>query len=139
MYSHPNTYLKSLSALFHFQSSCRKFNSTETALLSFQNEPNLAMNKLRVSAPILLNFSAAFDTNNHDILLNILNSCVSIADSAFSLLSPYLIIFTLSYSLLISYYRLRIFFYATASSWCPQGSVLGPLLFSLYTTPLSFL
>src|SRR5579872_6877007 len=80
IHSRLNTHLESFSALSHFQSAYRKFHSTETALLRIHNDLNLAMNKQRISALILLDLSAAFDTINHDILLNRLKSCFDIAD-----------------------------------------------------------
>jgi len=134
LYSRLNTHLGLFSALSHFQSAYRKFHSTETALLRIQNDLNLAMNKQRVSALILLDLSAAFDTINHDILLNRLNSCFGIAGSAFSLLSSYLS--NRPQSVIVDQ---EISSSQQLLRGVPQGSVLGPLLFSLYTTPLSHL
>src|SRR5437899_2835666 len=79
-----------------------------------------------------LYLSAAFDTIDHTILLNRLKSTFGISDSAFSMVSSYLCNRSQSvavhheYSPTLSLLR-----------GVPQGSVLGPLLFSLYTTPLS--
>ena len=85
-----------------------------------------------MSALVLIDLSAAFDTIDHNILTNRLKTCFGISDSAFSLLSSYLTGRTQSVNI------------GDACSTelpllrgVPQGSVLGPLLFSLYTTPLS--
>ena len=92
------------------------------------------MNKQRVSALVLLDLSAAFDTIDHNILLNRLNSYFGISNSAFSLLSSYLsnrsqsVVVDNEFSSKLPLLR-----------GVPQGSVLGPLLFSLFTTPLSHL
>ena len=90
------------------------------------------MNEHYISALVLLDLSAAFDTKDHNILLSRLSSNFGITDTALSLLSSYLS--NRSQSVLIN---------QTCSAQLPllrgvpQGSVLGPLLFSLYTTPLS--
>ena len=134
MYSRLCTHLESFPALSSFQSAYRKFHSTETALLRIQNDLNIAMNNQQVSALVLLDLSAAFDTLDHSILLNRLNMDFGISDSAFTLLSSYLS--NRSQSVVIDQEfspKLPLLL------GVPQGSVLGPLLFTLYTTPLSFL
>ena len=83
-------HLESFSSLSPFQSAYRKFYSTETALTRIHNDLLLAMNRQRVSALVLLDLSAAFDTLDHEILLNRLNSCFGISETAHSLLSSYL-------------------------------------------------
>jgi len=73
-----------------FQSAYKKFHSTETALLRIHNDLSLAMNRQQVSALVLLDLSAAFDTIDHRILINMLKTCFGISKSALSLLSSYL-------------------------------------------------
>jgi hypothetical protein len=97
-----------------------------------QNDLLLAINKQKVSALILLDLSAAFDTIDHQILLTRLSSFYGITDSALKLISSYLHDRTQSVNINSSI--------TTPSSMptgVPQGSVLGPLLFSLYTSPIS--
>jgi hypothetical protein len=92
------------------------------------------MDNQRVSALVLLDLSAAFDTIDHNILLSRLNSCFGISNTAHSLLSSYLsqrsqsVAIDQTFSPNLPLLR-----------GVPQGSVLGPLLFTLYTTPLSHL
>ena len=77
-------HLESFPSLSCFQSAYRKFHSTETALLRIHNDLNLAMEHSQVSARILLDLSAAFDTVDHDILLSRLSFSFGITNSALS-------------------------------------------------------
>ena len=52
-----------------FQSAYRKFHSTETALLRIQNDLLLAIDQRKLSALVLIDLSAAFDTIDHQLLL----------------------------------------------------------------------
>jgi hypothetical protein len=92
------------------------------------------MNRQEVSALVLLDLTAAFDTIDHEILLNRLYVCFGISDSAFNFFSSYL-------SGRSQSVKIDEEFSAKSSllRGVPQGSVLGPLLFTLYTTPLSYL
>jgi hypothetical protein len=132
IYTRLNNHLQSFSALSPCQSAYRKFHSTETALLRISNDLLTACNEQKVSALILLDLSAAFDTIDHQILLSRLSTTFGITGNAHSLLSSYLLNRTQSV-VIGSNSSLS----QTLSTGVPQGSVLGPLLFCLYTTPLS--
>ena len=134
IYTRLCTHLDSFPSLSHYQSAYRKLHSTETALLRIHNDLSLAMSSKQVSALVLLDLSAAFDTIDHGILINRLKSCFGISDSAFSLLTSYLSCRT--QSVVIGQNRSS---ELPLLRGVPQGSVLGPLLFSLYITPLSYL
>ena len=51
-----------------FKSAYRKFHSTEISILRFHNDLLQSINKQKVSALILLDLTAAFDTIDHNIL-----------------------------------------------------------------------
>ena len=125
-----SSYLNSNNLLDPYQSGFKVGHSTETALLAVTESLHTARAKSLSSVLILLDLSAAFDTVNHQILLSTLEE-LGISGSALSLLTSYLT--DRSY---------RVTWRGAVSDPCrlttgvPQGSVLGPLLFSLYTTSL---
>ena len=120
--------------MFTFQSDYRKFHSTETALLRIQNDLLLATNKQQLSALVLLDLSVVFDTIDHNILLDRLSRTFGITGNVLSLLSSYLQNRSQSVSI-----NSNLSNPSPLDTGVPQGSVLRPLLFSLYITPLSFL
>ena len=117
-----------------YQSAYTRFHSTETALLSVYDSLIRATAKQQVSCLCLLDLSAAFDTIDHDILLKRLAVWFGITDTALSWFKSYLS----SRSSIVSTLGHRSTSFS-ASCGVPQGSVLGPILFIMYTTPLSSL
>ena len=77
-------HLQSFPSICPYQSAYRKFHSTETALLRIQNDLLLAIDKRKLSALVLLDLSAAFDTIDHGILLDRMSSSFGITGSALS-------------------------------------------------------
>jgi hypothetical protein len=115
-----------------FQSAYRRFYSTETALLRIQNDLLLSIEKKKVSALVLLDLSAAFDTIDHTILIHRLEHWFGISGTALHLLSSYLS--GRSQSVIINGHCSS---FEPLITGVPQGSVLGPLLFTVYTTPIA--
>ncbi len=62
------------SLMDKFQSAYREGHGTETALLRVQNDILMELNKGNVVMLVLLELSAAFDTIDHEILLNRLST-----------------------------------------------------------------
>eukprot|EP00745_Piridium_sociabile_P044747 TRINITY_DN9505_c0_g1_i24.p2 TRINITY_DN9505_c0_g1~~TRINITY_DN9505_c0_g1_i24.p2 ORF type:complete len:122 (-),score=5.84 TRINITY_DN9505_c0_g1_i24:1342-1707(-) len=72
------------------QSAYRANHSTETALLRILNDLLTALDQNKVSALLLLDLSAAFDTIDHHLLLSCLESSFGIKNSALSWFKSYL-------------------------------------------------
>ena len=114
------------------QSAYKPGHSTETALLSIKNDVHLSLSRGEPTALVLLDLSAAFDTIDHATLLDCLSSWFGVGGTALKWFASYLCdrLQAIKIGSTLSDFRKLLF-------GVPQGSVLGPLLFSLYTTPLS--
>ena len=114
------------------QSAYKMFHSTETALVCVQNDLLRAMDKRCVTMLILLDLSAAFDTVDIDILLQRLEHRFGINGNVLCWLSSYLN--CRKQCVTVNKCKSD---KVMLSCGVPQGSVLGPILFSMYTAPLS--
>jgi hypothetical protein len=112
------------------QSAYRKYHSTETALVRVQNDIICAVGEQRVILLVLLDLSAAFDTVDHHLLLAILEQ-LGIQATALQWFSSYLE--NRHQSVYIKGQKSDT---KLLNSGVPQGSVLGPTLFTLYTASL---
>ncbi|KAK3508609.1 hypothetical protein QTP70_035072, partial [Hemibagrus guttatus] len=112
------------------QSGFKAAHSTETAILAVNEKLDAARSAKLSSVLILLDLSAAFDTVNHKTLLSTLRS-LGICGTAWEWFASYLdgCSYQVTWKGLTSAPR-------RLSTGVPQGSVLGPLLFSLYTHSL---
>ena len=117
-----------------YQSAYKSKHSTETALLKVNSDLLNACDSGKVSVLALLDLSAAFDTIDHDILLMRLNTTFGIRSFALKWFESYL----------LNRHQTVIADGVKSDPACllfgvPQGSVLGPVLFTLYAQPLSLI
>ena len=73
-----------------YQSAYRAAHSTETALLRVHNDLKSALDRNQAVVFVMLDFSAAFKTNNQDQLITLLNEEFGVAGNALSWLRTYL-------------------------------------------------
>ena len=114
------------------QSAYRQGHSTETALLQVLDHAFNACNSRKTTILACLDLSAAFDTISHTILIDRLQSKFGIAGNALSWINSYLsgrsqFVKLGKHSSSITPLRHGV----------PQGSVLGPLLFTTYISPIT--
>ena len=114
------------------QSTYRKSHSTETTLIQVQNDILMTMDRQQVTLLVLLDLSAAFDTIDHQVLLSRLRLSFGIRGYALEWIAPYLSDRTQCVSFENNFSRSRYL-----SCGVPQGSCLGPLLFTMYASKLS--
>ena len=113
------------------QSAYRKDHSTETAMLAMLNDFLISMDDKKVGILIMLDLSAAFDTVNHEqLLIDLYN--VGLRGRVLDWFQNYLYHRPVYVKLNNSRSEMKIL-----TSGVPQGSVLGPILFCLYTRKLA--
>ena len=123
-------HLNRIQYLPKFQSAYRKFHSVETAVCRIYND--LVINKAAgvSSILILLDLSAAFDTVDHNILLDDLK-VLGLNGAVLEWFKSYLT--DRYFKVIIDNETSEL---GKMKTGVPQGSVLGPILFTLYTAEL---
>lgn len=104
--------------------------STSTAVLTLTQLINSVLHQNKLIIEIFLDIKKAFDTVSHSILLQKLES-YGVTNNSLEFFSSYLS--SRKQMVVMSDYYST---YSTVTSGVPQGSVLGPILFSLYNDDL---
>ena len=129
--NHLTSYLSYNNLMSSVQSAYRATHSIETALLKVHNDILCAVDRSCGVILVLLDLSAAFDTIDHNVLIRRLSEENGIKGAVLQWI--------------ISYFESRYQsvsikdVVSNPSALCygvPQGSVLGPEIFSIYTTPI---
>lgn len=127
MYSQIINHLRINKLHNKFQSGFREFHSCESAILEVSEVIRNAMDKNEAVILVLIDFSKAFDTIIHNLLVDKLKLRFGFSEHSCALVGSYL--------------NARTSFIASNKSLSqpvankrgvPQGSILGPMLFSLY-------
>ena len=113
------------------QSAYRRSHSTETALLKVQSDILESLDNGRVTVLVMLDLSTAFDTLDHGIMLHHFASLFGISGAALGWIASYL------------HDRYQVVVIDDEHSdpvllehGVPQGSVLGPKKYTMYSKPL---
>lgn len=125
------SYLAENSLFEIFQSGFRKCHSTETALVRVLNDILITCDSGDITVHVLLDLTAAFDTIDHTILIDRLRHYAGVGGTALKWLKSFLTNRSFSVKMGEHYSSIAHLHYGV-----PQGSILAPLLFSLYMLPL---
>ena len=118
----------------HLQSAYRTLHSTETAMAKVISDQLMATDGSNPSILLSLDISAAFDTLDHCHLLERDHNLFSFSASVLDWLRSYLA----GHQQYVAFGSCRSSSMLSTSGML-QGSVLSPLLFSIFTTPVSCL
>ena len=113
------------------QSAYRTGHSTKTVLLTLLNKARLSADRGESTLLVSLDLSDAFDTIDHSILLARLRSMYGVDGSALMWLESYL-------SLRVQYVKFGqdVSSITQLKTGVPQGSVLGPIVFTSFISPI---
>ena len=125
-------YLDTNGLYWKYQSDYRAAHSTETTLTAVFSALIQEMDASNITLLSLLDLSATFDCADHEILLNRLRITYGLESTVINWFASYLSDRTQSV-----HHDGRFLAKSTMQFGVPQGSILGPLMFLLYTADIA--
>ena len=114
-----------------YQSAYRRHHSCETALVKLFNDILWNMEDKEVTALLAIDLSVAFDTVDHEVLLDVLEAKFGVNGNALLWFDNYLRPRNCKINIGSSYSSARELNFSV-----PQGSCAGPVLFSVYASTI---
>ena len=114
-----------------YQSAYRALHSTESALIKVKNDIMFSIDQNRAVLLVLLDLSAAFDTIDHNILISRLSQRVCVRGTALNWFRSYLANWSSQVDIANELSNPTLMQFGL-----PQGSVVGPVGYSIYTLPV---
>lgn len=131
IYSQISEFFQKYELLPQVQSGFRPYYSTSTALIKICSDISKNMDNSKVTIMVLLDYSKAFDVINHELLTAKLGH-YGLSDTALMWITDYL---KNRYQQVKINGNLSDEYMLTHG--VPQGSILGPLLFTIFTSDLT--
>ena len=131
MYERLLSFITKYAILYKYQFGFRRDHSTILAILKLVDYVSQALENGEFVIGVFLDFSKAFDTVNHHILLSKLEH-MGVRGEAYDFISDYL-----KDRKQYVMYEGQMSEFKFISCGVPQGSILGPLLFLLYINDIA--